>query len=223
MEEGMSNHLGWQAVRALRSLRGSGSRGYTLVSRIYCTKLKAQVEMAFKQLKDMKTGNQGVGVKRSEDCSEDERDPTFRESVRCKVFLGFTSNLVSSGFRDTIPHLLEHHMVDVVITTAGGVEEVLIKCLAPTYKGDFSLPSPALHSKGLNRIDIRAMNGEAVHASSRKTGMIILGGGLPKHHICNANMMRSGADFAVFINTAQEFDGRNSGARPDEAVSWGEI
>lgn len=71
--------------------------------------------------------------------------------------------------------------------------------------------------------DIRSMNGEAVHASPRKTGMIILGGGLPKHHICNANMMRNGADYAVFINTAQEFDGSDSGARPDEAVSWGKI
>jgi len=67
------------------------------------------------------------------------------------------------------------------------------------------------------------MNGEAVHASPRKTGMIILGGGLPKHHICNANMMRNGADYAVFINTAQEYDGSDSGARPDEAVSWGKI
>lgn len=67
------------------------------------------------------------------------------------------------------------------------------------------------------------MNGEAVHASPRKTGMIILGGGLPKHHICNANMMRNGADYAVFINTAQEFDGSDSGAHPDEAVSWGKI
>lgn len=47
--------------------------------------------------------------------------------------------------------------------------------------------------------------------------------GLPKHHICNANLMRNGADFAVFINTAQEFDCSDSGAKPDEAVSWGKI
>ncbi|KAK3275721.1 hypothetical protein CYMTET_16165, partial [Cymbomonas tetramitiformis] len=44
-----------------------------------------------------------------------------------------------------------------------------------------------------------------------------------KHHICNANLMRNGADFAVFVNTAQEFDGSDSGARPDEAISWGKI
>lgn len=36
-------------------------------------------------------------------------------------------------------------------------------------------------------------------------------------------MMRNGADFAVFINTGQEFDGSDSGAQPDEAVSWGKI
>ena len=35
--------------------------------------------------------------------------------------------------------------------------------------------------------------------------------------------MRNGADFSVFLNTAQEFDGSDSGARPDEAVSWGKI
>ncbi|KAG5022479.1 hypothetical protein JHK85_018821 [Glycine max] len=225
----------------------------------------------------------------AEDCSDQERDLEYRKSVTCKVFLGFTSNLISSGVRDTVRFLLQHRMVDVVVTTTGGIEEDLIKCLAPTYKGDFSLPGAYLRSKGLNRIgnllvpndnyckfedwiipifdqmlgeqnnennipvfcpgltdgslgdmlyfhsfrnpglivdivqDIRAMNGEAVHASPRKTGMIILGGGLPKHHICNANMMRNGADYAVFINTAQEYDGSDSGARPDEAVSWGKI
>jgi len=53
--------------------------------------------------------------------------------------------------------------------------------------------------------------------------MIILGGGLVKHHICNANLMRNGSDFTVFINTGQEFDGSDAGARPDEAVSWGKI
>ena len=27
----------------------------------------------------------------------------------------------------------------------------------------------------------------------------------------------------MYINTGQEFDGSDSGARPDEAVSWGKI
>lgn len=96
--------------------------------------------------------------------------------------------------------------------------------------------------------DLRLINTQAIFAP--KTGMIILGGGLVKHHIANANLMvrgsprwgggwgppgrvwgltpclprqRNGADFSVYVNTAQEFDGSDSGARPDEAVSWGKI
>ena len=69
--------------------------------------------------------------------------------------------------------------------------------------------------------DLVKLNKMALHA--KKNGMIILGGGIIKHHICNANLMRNGADFSVYINTAQEFDGSDAGARPDEAVSWGKI
>jgi len=36
-------------------------------------------------------------------------------------------------------------------------------------------------------------------------------------------MLRNGAEYAVYINTAQEFDGSDAGALPDEAVSWGKI
>jgi deoxyhypusine synthase len=35
--------------------------------------------------------------------------------------------------------------------------------------------------------------------------------------------MRNGADYSVYVNTAQEFDGSDAGARPDEAISWGKI
>ncbi|KAF8276265.1 putative deoxyhypusine synthase [Trypanosoma cruzi] len=70
-------------------------------------------------------------------------------------------------------------------------------------------------------VDIYRLNKFAMR--SQRSGMIILGGGVVKHHVCNANLMRNGADGAVFINNGQEFDGSDSGARPDEAVSWGKI
>jgi deoxyhypusine synthase len=44
-----------------------------------------------------------------------------------QVFLGCTSNLVSSGVRESIRYLVQHRMIDVLVTTAGGVEEDLIK------------------------------------------------------------------------------------------------
>ncbi|KAF3829405.1 hypothetical protein GH733_003669 [Mirounga leonina] len=203
---------------------------------------------------------------------------SHRPLTGCTIFLGYTSNLISSGIRETIRYLVQHNMVDVLVTTAGGVEEDFIKCLAPTYLGDFSLRGKELRENGINRIgnllvpndnyckfedwlmpildqmvleqntevgqerpggqraltdgslgdmiffhsyknpglvldiveDVRLINTQAIFAKS--TGMIILGGGL-----------RNGADYSVYINTAQEFDGSDSGARPDEAVSWGKI
>lgn len=69
--------------------------------------------------------------------------------------------------------------------------------------------------------DIHRLNKSAM--SAKKTMMIILGGGVAKHHVCNANLMRNGADLSIFINNAQEYDGSDAGARPDEAVSWGKI
>lgn len=40
----------------------------------------------------------------------------------------------------------------MIVTTTGGIEEDLIKCLADTYRGEFSLRGADLRSKGLNRI-----------------------------------------------------------------------
>ena len=81
--------------------------------------------------------------------------PQARAQVRCKIFLGYTSNLISSGLRETIRFLVQHKMVqrveptieksernaegviftadylqvDVIVTTAGGIEEDLIKVI----------------------------------------------------------------------------------------------
>ncbi|KAM5310226.1 deoxyhypusine synthase isoform 2-T2 [Glossophaga mutica] len=230
--------------------------------------------------------------KKLEPLPEDEDQHTDLTQSRrpltgCTIFLGYTSNLISSGIRETIRYLVQHNMVDVLVTTAGGVEEDLIKCLAPTYLGEFSLRGKELRENGINRIgnllvpndnyckfedwlmpildqmvleqntenhipvlspaltdgslgdmiffhsyknpglvldiveDLRLINTQAIFA--KRSGMIILGGGVIKHHIANANLMRNGADYAVYINTAQEFDGSDSGAQPDEAVSWGKI
>uniref|UniRef100_A0A6S8GGE3 deoxyhypusine synthase n=1 Tax=Dunaliella tertiolecta TaxID=3047 RepID=A0A6S8GGE3_DUNTE len=249
----------------------------------------------------------------------DQADPAFRASKRCRIFFGYTSNLGSAGTRDHIRYLVEHRMVDVIVCTAGGIEEDIIKCMGHTYVGDFNqFKGSELRARGLNRIgnmlvpndnyckfedwimpvlnqmlkeqqelgtnwtpskmirrfgevinhtdsiaywaakhnipifcppltdgsigdmlffhsykspglrcdiieDVRLINDLAMKAAPHKTGMIILGGGVPKHHICNANLMRNGADFAVYVNTGQEYDGSDSGARPDEAVSWGKI
>ena len=42
-------------------------------------------------------------------------------------------------------------MIHVAVTSAGGVEEDLIKCLAPTYLGNFDLKGADLREKGTER------------------------------------------------------------------------
>ncbi|KDQ08495.1 hypothetical protein BOTBODRAFT_138946 [Botryobasidium botryosum FD-172 SS1] len=252
----------------------------------------------------------------AEEEAPEYRDPAVRASTRVNIFLGYTSNLITSGIRESILHLIKTRRVHALVTTAGGVEEDFIKCLAPTYVGDFAMDGAALHSKGhnrtgnlilpnknyaafqdwmlpildtmhdeqeqqgkvwtpsriINRLGKEINNEESVYywcyknnipvfspaitdgalgemiyfhthkrpgfivdiaadmfaietlsVTSKKAAMLTLGGGVSKHHIANAMYMRGGADFAVYINTAQEFDGCDSGARPDEAVSWGKI
>jgi deoxyhypusine synthase len=229
---------------------------------------------------------------------------------RAFIYLGYTSNMVTTGMREIIRYLVENKMVDYLVTTAGGIEEDFIKCLGDFKIGDFGLDGKELRDKGINRAgnvlipnsryckfedfvipliekhrdeiktpsDLIKLFGKEINnkesiyywayknnipvfcpaimdgslgdmiyfyrfknkdfkldivedttelnnstIGKEKTGMIILGGGVVKHSICNANMYRNGADYAVYINTAQEFDGSDSGARPDEAVSWGKI
>jgi len=56
-----------------------------------------------------------------------------------------------------------------------------------------------------------------------KTGGIILGGGISKHHTIGINLLRDGMDYAVYVTTSSPWDGSLSGARTQEAQSWGKI
>lgn len=59
--------------------------------------------------------------------------------------------------------------------------------------------------------------------NEEKVGAIVLGGGIAKHFLLNANILREGLDYAVYITTAQEFDGSDSGGSQEEAKTWAKI
>jgi len=233
------------------------------------------------------------------------------------IFMGCTSNMFSCGNRELIKYLVQHKLIHCLVTTAGGIEEDVIKTLEPFVIGSFDSPGQILFDAGVNRIgNIFVPNdrytyfekfmrpflkklqengnqvtmlqftkalGEAVNdessvlywaaknnipvhcpapmdgalgdmihfhrknfpdfainvapdmdvivkqaLNSEKTGVIFLGGGVSKHYILNANIFREeggkeGADFAVYITTATEFDGSDSGGNPQEAMTWGKI
>jgi deoxyhypusine synthase len=58
---------------------------------------------------------------------------------------------------------------------------------------------------------------------AKKSGALIIGGGISKHHTIWWNQFKDGLDYVVYVSTADEWDGSLSGARPREAVSWGKI
>lgn len=238
------------------------------------------------------------------------------------IFFGFTSNMVSCGIRDIITYLVKNKHLHVLVTTAGGVEEDIIKTIKPFVIGSYNTPGSYLRDKGINRTgnifipndryvyferfmnkflerlyniqkkenkifnskefcyeigkELELQNIEKKEESiyywayknnipvfcpgltdgsigdmifffksnypdfkiditddivditklalnSDKTGIIALGGSLPKHHIANANMFKEGADYAIYMTTAQEYEGSNAGANIEEAKSWGKI
>ncbi len=58
---------------------------------------------------------------------------------------------------------------------------------------------------------------------SKKTGGLVIGGGISKHHLLWWNLFKSGLDYAAYITTAVEYDGSLSGAQVREAISWGKV
>lgn len=58
---------------------------------------------------------------------------------------------------------------------------------------------------------------------AKKTGALMLGGGISKHHTLWWNQYRDGLDYAVYITTANEWDGSLSGAEIREAISWNKV
>lgn len=58
---------------------------------------------------------------------------------------------------------------------------------------------------------------------SERTGALVVGGGISKHHVIWWNQFKGGLDYAIYITTAVEWDGSLSGARVREAISWGKV
>ena len=59
--------------------------------------------------------------------------------------------------------------------------------------------------------------------NSDKCGSIILGGGVAKHFLLNSAIFRDGFEYSIYITTASEYDGSDSGGNQEEAISWAKI
>lgn len=70
---------------------------------------------------------------------------------RASIFLAFTSNMGTCGVRENIKYLVKNNLVHVLSTTAGAIEEDIIKCFKPFVLGDFRAPGAILREDGINR------------------------------------------------------------------------
>ena len=73
-------------------------------------------------------------------------------SERPVVYLGYTSNMVTSGLRDIIRLLCENKLVDAVVTTGGGIEEDFMKCMRDFYVNyEYVVDDKKWRKEGINR------------------------------------------------------------------------
>jgi len=70
-----------------------------------------------------------------------------------KVFLTFTSNMVTSGLRGFFAQLIRLRIADVIVTTVGGLEEDIMKANGEKFSvGRFEADDVELHEQGVNRV-----------------------------------------------------------------------
>ena len=230
-----------------------------------------------------------------------------------KVFLTFTSNMVTSGLRGFFAQLVNLGIPNFLVTTAGAIEEDIMKALGEAFEiGSFNSDDVELHEKGVNRVgnlmiknesyakfedwitkileecyvkkkrwavsellkeiglklddedsilyqaakkdvpifcpaitdagigfhlylfqqkhkdfivDVVGDFGNILLSTSfdDKKGVISLGGSISKHHAILATLLNGGAEYAVYMTTAQKSSGSMSGATTQEAKSWGKV
>ncbi len=75
------------------------------------------------------------------------------------------------------------------------------------------------------KIDILKDQGEIMNLAyeARRTGAIILAGGVPKHYIFQNVLLKEGLNYAIQITMDRPEHGGVSGASMKEAVSWGKV
>ncbi len=232
------------------------------------------------------------------------------------IFLSMTGNAISSGLREIVAYLVKNKKIHVIITSASGIEEDVIKSLNKFKLGDFDVQGRPLFEMGVGRIGnifvpndrylyfekfmtpffdkmlkkekelmrpispsefIRELGlimddeqsvlywaaknnipiycpgimdgamGDLIYfykqqhpdfyidvtndqtnlvnfvLQQERCGALVLGGGISKHYSLNAQIFREGFDYAVYLTTATEYDGSDSGGNQEEAKTWAKV
>ncbi|MGI6589872.1 MAG: deoxyhypusine synthase [Candidatus Iainarchaeum sp.] len=106
---------------------------------------------------------------------------------KATIYLGFTSNMSTCGVREAITYLAKNKLVDVIVTTTGGLEEDVIKVHKNFMHGEYEADGAKLRGQGVNRTGNIFIPSERycwyeefmhkvmddVYSESKKTGFVI--------------------------------------------------
>jgi deoxyhypusine synthase len=195
------------------------------IARIYRNYYHGSFEMDDRQLHKEGVNREGNVLIPNESYSE-----ILEEKVR-KVI----GDLYDKGVRDVSPHELVWEFGKALEGEKNKEDSIIYWC----YKNNIPviLPGPLDGSwgwqlyyfwqDGHKDFNLNLMKDEDIISdliySADKTGALMIGGGISKHHTIWWNQFRGGLDYAVYITTAPEWDGSLSGARIREAISWGKV
>lgn len=102
----------------------------------------------------------------------------------------------------------------------------MLLCTETLTRPDDAIQVESAHAEAESRAIFRLRERKTIgctHTQKKLTHIFFVYIFVFVHTTAFVVFQRCGADFAVFVNTGQEADGSDSGARPDEAVTWGKI
>ena len=124
----------------------------------YVKDFKWEKGMSVKELIDrfQNIGYQSIELKKASDVI------IKMKKANAKIFLTFTSNMVTSGLRGFFSQIIQLGLANVIVTTVGGIEEDIMKASGENFKiGTFDADDVELHEQGINRVGNIQINNES--------------------------------------------------------------
>jgi len=85
--------------------------------------------------------------------AEAEKVVLKMKRTNAKIFLTFTSNMVTSGLRGFFAQLCKLQIPNILVTTSGSIEEDIMKSIGEEFElSNFHADDTAMHERGENRI-----------------------------------------------------------------------
>ena len=108
-----------------------------------------------------------------------------------KIFLTFTSNMVTSGLRGFFAQLCRMKIPNILVTTSGSIEEDIMKAMGENFKlSSFYADDTKMHEEGENRVGNLSIRNESYMKFEDKMSEMLEKIYLKKKRICVSELLR---------------------------------